>query len=379
LRSQIQIALANSRRCVPPDFFRATLGNNTKINAAALPSEVFDICTPTEGSREVFKAPRDKKWLALDVISTAGIDTFSFSVDEHPMWVYAVDAHYIEPLEVDVLTVANGDRYSVFIQLNKEGGNYAIRVASKAATQVIDTFAVLAYEDKNPSHACGNTTHVEVVSSVPSIDRIGEPWGPNVTVFNQAEMKSFPPQFPQPAPAADQTFFMHMGTIKNSFTWALNSTPLYHSMLDDRHQPLLWEPPARTISGEGNIVTKNNTWIDLVFISHQPLAPPHPIHKHSNKAFILGTGTGFFMWKSVAEAVEEIPQNFNLVDPPFRDGFVVPPSRFEPVWLAVRYQVVNPGAFMLHCHIQSHLNGGMAMVMLDGVDKWPTVPEDCKN
>jgi hypothetical protein len=45
----------------------------------------------------------------------------------------------------------------------------------------------------------------------------------------------------------------------------------------------------------------------------------------------------------------------------------------------MRYHVVNPGAWMLHCHIQSHLNGGMAMVILDGIDVWPDVPEEYKN
>lgn len=30
----------------------------------------------------------------------------------------------------------------------------------------------------------------------------------------------------------------------------------------------------------------------------------------------------------------------------------------EPTWLALRYHVVNPAAFLLHCHIQVHLRGG---------------------
>ncbi|KZF20160.1 hypothetical protein L228DRAFT_270254 [Xylona heveae TC161] len=35
---------------------------------------------------------------------------------------------------------------------------------------------------------------------------------------------------------------------------------------------------------------------------------------------------------------------------------------------------MNPGAFILHCHIQPHLAGGMAMAMLDGVGKRPAIP-----
>nr|GFD57021.1 hypothetical protein [Tanacetum cinerariifolium] len=73
------------------------------------------------------------------------------------------------------------------------------------------------------------------------------------------------------------------------------------------------------------------------------------------------------------------PELFNLVNPSYRDGFVTPPSAGKPTWLAVRYKVEIPGAWLLHCHIQSHLNGGMAAVILDGVDEWPYVPEEYRN
>lgn len=343
-------------------------------------------------------APHDKGWLALDVVSTAGIDTFAFSIDEHPMWVYAVDAHYIEPLKVDVLTVANGDRYSVFIKLDKIYGDYGIRVASKAATQVIDTTAILSYGGEISQRACPRRNYAKrqeppftngtasygssknLVISKRYVNRIGESIEANVTQFDQAKMRSFPPEFPQPAPAPAQTYFMHMHTSANSYTWALNSTPLYHPLLDDLSPPLLWQNPLDFETGDNlTIITKNNTWVDLIFITHELLAPPHPIHKHSNKVFILGQGEGDFNWTSVEKAAAAIPQNFNLMTPPYRDGFVVPPSSLKPTWLAVRYHVVNPGPFMLHCHIQSHLNGGMAMVILDGVDAWPEVPEEYKN
>jgi FtsP/CotA-like multicopper oxidase with cupredoxin domain len=347
------------------------------MNMSAIPPEVFEVCTPSYGAREVIRVPRDKKWLAFDVVSTAGIDTFAFSIDEHPMWVYAVDAHYIEPLKVDALHVANGDRYSVFIQLDKKDSKYGIRAASIAATQVIATTAVLSYHEDYSYYFPQNSK--EVVTSIPSINLAGEPASGDVVFFNQADMKSFPPKFPQPAPEPEQTFFLNMSTVGNSITWALNSTSVSHAMLDDM-APLLWQDPNASLTGANvTIVTRNNTWIDLVFMTYQLLAPPHPIHKHSNRAFIIGQGEGPFEWKSIAEAAAAIPDNFNFWTPPYRDGFVVPATSFKPTWLAVRYQVVNPGAWMLHCHIQSHLNGGMAMVILDGVDAWPEVPEDCKN
>ena len=83
---------------------------------------------------------------------------------------------------------------------------------------------------------------------------------------------------------------------------------------------------------------------------------------------------GLFTWDTVAEAQKEIPEQFNLETAGFRDTFVTSPAGES--WLAIRYQVVNPGAFMLHCHIETHLEGGMAIAMLDGVDAWPTIPQE---
>lgn len=56
--------------------------------------------------------------------------------------------------------------------------------------------------------------------------------------------------------------------------------------------------------------------------------------------------------------------------------FTTSAAEGNSTWLALRYQVVNPGAFLFHCHIQTHMSGGMAVVLLDGVDAWPAIPED---
>ncbi|KAJ8119084.1 hypothetical protein OPT61_g78 [Boeremia exigua] len=374
--------------CFPPALFPFLLGNGTVLNPSAIPPSVFDICTPTQGSRETIKAPRHKKWLALDVVSSAGIDTFAFSIDEHPLWVYAVDGHYIEPVLVDVLTVANGDRYSVFVELKnpRKKNNFGIRVQSLALVQLIDTTALFTYSLPNQHEGGYNTTpgpytntSDSQISSRPYTNRAGQPVSPDVTVLDHASTSPFPPQFPQPAPSVAQTFFLTSGSVGNSYTWALNATPFSHAAFDNT-VPLLYLPPALA-NGDGNItlVTKNATWIDLVFLVPNLSQPPHPIHKHGNRAFILGAGAGNFTWPDVASAAAERPELFNLVNPSYRDGFVTPPTVDQPTWLAVRYKVENPGAWMLHCHIQSHLTGGMAVVILDGVDEWPEVPAEYQN
>lgn len=78
----------------------------------------------------------------------------------------------------------------------------------------------------------------------------------------------------------------------------------------------------------------------------------------------------------MAEAQKAVPGSFNLKNPPVRDGYPTPPAIGSASWAVFRYQVVNPGPFLLHCHINAHLEGGMAVGILDGYDKWPTTPRE---
>ena len=348
-------------RCVPPEVLRLLLDSDasTQADIGAIPDEVFHGCMQTEGTAEVITVSPSKKWAAFAVISPAGIDTFAFSIDQHPMWVYAVDGHYIDPICVHALTIANGERYSFFIELNQPAANYGIRVASVSLSQLIDTTAVLSYE--------GATENI----SNPYIDQAGGKTGEGTVNFlSELETKSYPPQFPQPAPEPDQTFIMTLDTAGSTYQWALNKSP-FDANIDSEANPWITQDAESLEAGDTVFKTQNDTWIDLIFKTTTENQPAHPIHKHSNKGFVIGQGEGDFPYSTVADAVEAIPGNFNLVDPPYRDSFATLASVGGPTWTVVRYHVINPGAWLIHCHIQSHIRGGMAAAILDGVDVWP--------
>jgi len=115
--------------------------------------------------------------------------------------------------------------------------------------------------------------------------------------------------------------------------------------------------------------------VDIVLQS-DPKTPAHPVHKHGTPAYIIGQGSGAFNWSSVAEAIAASPTSFNLIDPPLRDGFLTAPAPTDYTWTVIRYEApVNTVTFM-HCHINEHLFGGMAVVLLEDVDHLPPIPEE---
>ena len=278
------------------------------------------------------------------------------------MWIYAVDGEYIEPQLVNAISVTNGERYSFLVHLTQVG-NYTIRHASTLPVQLLSGQATLLYHNHNESPT--NRT------STPYINDAGQPLSEDVIFYNQKAQKAYPP-FPV-GQKADQTFILKMGNTDAGYKWALNGTS--NPLTLDTSNPILFKPQLNIINNL-TITTLNNTWVDLIFVAAQFPQPAHPIHKHNNKMWLIGSGQGAFNWSSVATAMQAIPQNFNLVDPPRRDGFATLDAFTGPTWTAIRYHVTNPGAWLIHCHIQTHLIGGMSMVIQDGIDHWPTVPPE---
>ncbi|KAK0648461.1 multicopper oxidase [Cercophora newfieldiana] len=360
-----------AKGCLPASIIAAVQARGKVTNVSAIPPEIFDQCTPTNAPREVIKVNKkggdETTWVAFDLIGTFGLITGVFSIDEHPMYIYAVDGDYIEPQQVEAVSLTNGDRYSVLVELTKPG-DYTMRMVSLTMPQMFTGTATLSYRDpKKPAPP--------TKESVPYVSDVGLNLTASVRFFDQAKMKAFPP-----APisqTAQQTVKVAMRVAGPfSYNWALNDT-VYPMALDDA-TPLLFRPdPER--NNNVTITTKSGTWVDLIFQAVNFPMPPHPIHKHGNKMYLLGQGNGLFNWSSVAEAAKVIPASFNFVDPPRRDGFSTPAALQGPSWMAVRYHVNNPGAWLLHCHQQSHLQGGMSMAIQDGVDKWVTVPKEYLN
>lgn len=352
-------------------------GKETEVSA--IPPEIFDECIPSKGPKEIINVKRTKcekrKWFAIDVIGAFGLLTAAFSIDELPMYVYAVDGEYIEPQLVTAITVTNGDRYSVLIDLtNAQPGDYPIRVASVSTVQLMASTATLSYSVEE-------TDKAPITSTTPYILENGRPASPETVFFSQIAQRQFNPPETLPAPGtyrAAATYKLTMRISGNTYEWALNGTSLPHKHTDAHTNdlPVLLFDPEPYRADNHTITTENNTYIDLVFVTSTAQQPAHPIHKHGNKMFLLGYGEGLFPWASVEEAMGAVPQAFNFVDPPRRDGFATRPAGSGPQWMAVRYHVTQPGAWLLHCHIQGHLLGGMAMIIQDGIDAWPTIPRE---
>ncbi|KAJ5925493.1 hypothetical protein N7454_008132 [Penicillium verhagenii] len=327
----------------------------------AVPASLFDECDATKSAEEVIEVDPSHGWASLNFIGGASISAPTVSINNHSLWVYEIDGLYINPIKVQALTINNGARYSALIQLNQTPGNYSITAANSGLNQKIAAFGTLSYK------------HGHAVKSTPYINYGAIDLSTDVVTFDETTIEMLIPS--QPSQEPDATHILTVGRIQQAWKWSLNGNHTY-DLAFEADTPFLWDPQSAAKSPL-TITTKNNTWVDIVFSltgNASMLQPGHPLHKHSNRVYVLGTGSGDFNYTTVAEAAEAIPESFNLINPPMRDTFVTLPAFGGETWMAIRYQVINPGAFLLHCHLDPHLTGGMGLVFLDGVDAWPSIP-----
>ncbi|KAG6001556.1 hypothetical protein E4U21_004096 [Claviceps maximensis] len=401
-------AKLTDKGCLPAIVMATFGGNLAQFNESALPPGLFSGCKPSRsgygydgGRTEVIRAHEpagDNSWIAFDIIGSINFINGAVAIDDHDMWVYAMDGAYIQPQKVQALRLANAERYSVMVKLRR-GGRFKVRFHSMSAPQTLIGHAILHVPERGEEWEGEGAYEARGNAYRPSrehrqwIDLIGRPLSPDVVFFDQTRAHPFPPVYM--APTAEALHVLNMRAINGTtYLWALNFTSLYPTELERVDPPVLYNVAAAgagagaqarggafragTIPARGDnvtIVTRNDTWIDLVFRAADTPMPAHPIHKHGVKMFLLGSGTGPFPWSSIEQAARERPGQFNLVDPPRRDGVLsLATAQGEESWVAVRYHSSNPGPWLMHCHIANHMIGGMMMVILDGVDAWPRIP-----
>ncbi|KAI1120077.1 multicopper oxidase-domain-containing protein [Nemania abortiva] len=297
------------------------------------------------------------------------------------MWIYEVDGQFIEPIRADVLGSWAGERYSAMIKLDQKPQDYPLRVADTGFTQILGGYAILRYENTEEISAIQNEPFLSYRgdATIPSLAFNGELLN-NASKLDKHQIHPFPAsdRALKPASHADVQHIFHMSRVNISWKTSIQFPYLYPPD-HNAYAPLLYNPNTTEGYDMRYVIRHNNgTWVDLVLqLGEYPRWFKdllHPMHKHGNKFFLIGGGNGTYNFSSVSEAIAADPSNFNLENPPLRDTVA---GGFRNVsWVVIRYQVVEPGAWLFHCHVETHLAAGMAMAILDGVDVWPVIPPE---
>ncbi|KAG8750576.1 hypothetical protein FRC12_012825 [Ceratobasidium sp. 428] len=319
-------------------------------------------CKNSSTPFQVYTVKQADGWTAFNLLNSGALWDLRVSIDSHKMYYFAADGHYTNIQVATSILIPIGERYQFFVKLDQTPGDYLIRTAAVVLPQIMTGYAIMSYNTPK-----ADPTKLPPAKS-PWIDYAGNiiNGGTDLIMDKLSPYPSTPP----PQGKADRTLILDV-TRTEEFGWVLNGNKWEE--LPDKTTPLLLNPGAITsLDPKVYMSYPNGTLVDVIFqvtAGNPAVHPPHPMHKHGVKAWLLGSGTGAFPYATVQDAVNSGFKGLNLVNPPYRDDFVTPVALTGKAWTVMRFRAVDPGPVIVHCHIDAHLATGMVVVMLEGGEK----------
>ncbi|KAI5836564.1 multicopper oxidase [Schizophyllum commune H4-8] len=275
----------------------------------------------------------------LRIVSLSCDPSFTFAIHGHNMTIIEADGVNTQPLVVDSLEIFAGQRYSVVVHANQRIGNYWIRANPSFGTIGFAgglNSAVLHYIGASSSEPAEVDT--EPVSSSPFVE----------TALRPLENPGAP-GLPQQG-GADVNLNLAIDLTLDPFQFTMNGAPFIPPSLPVLLQVMSGARTAQELLPEGSVYTLPPNQTVEISIPGGSAGAPHPFHLH---------GHTFDVVRSAGST------DYNYANPIRRD---VVNTGLAGDNTTIRFRTDNAGPWILHCHIDWHLDIGLAVVMAEDTD-----------
>ncbi|RDB27353.1 Laccase-1 [Hypsizygus marmoreus] len=270
------------------------------------------------------------------LVSMSCDPNYTFSIDGHTMTIIEVDGVNVEPLAVDSIQIFAGQRYSFVLEANQAVSNYWIRADPNAGDTGFDggiNSAILRYdgaEEVDPT----TTSSLSNPMAETDLHPLTNPGAPGTAVQGGADVNI----------NLDIAFsFTDLQFTMNGATFVSPTVPVLLQVISG----------ARTASEllpAGSVYVLPADKVIEVSIPGGSVGSPHPFHLH---------GHTFDVVRSAGSSV------YNYANPVRRDVVSVGGASDN---VTIRFTTDNPGPWILHCHIDWHLEVGLAVIFAEDSD-----------
>ncbi|KAK6369278.1 uncharacterized protein PV06_08474 [Exophiala oligosperma] len=287
-----------------------------------------------------------------------------FYIENHTFRVVEIDGVYTEPTESDLLYLSPAQRYS-FLLTTKNTTDKNFPIVTVADSELLDVILPdLLLNNTNWLEYNADALHPEAVMTVDT----------SADLYPLDDMTLVPHDAMELLPEPDHEIVVDvvMANLRNGFGYAFLNNITYT-------KPKV--PTLYTVMSAGDLATnelvygeythpmvlKHNEVVQIVLNNQDGGA--HPFHLHGHQFQVIerfpAYGEHFFDYKD-GDPVPYDPSNHTAfpTTPARRDTFVVPANGYY----VIRFVADNPGVWMFHCHIDWHLEQGLAMVMIEAPD-----------
>lgn len=324
------ITLADWYHLPSPEVVRPAVADSTLINGHGRyvggPASPLAVVNIEAGKRYRFR-----------LIAISCDPSYTFSIDGHNLTVIEVDGINVEPLLVDSIHIFAGQRYSFVLEANENVSNYWIRAEPPSTGSSPDpstgiNSAILRYAGAplvDPTSTANTST---MPLNETSLHPLTNPAAPGKPYVGGADVLL----------NLDLNFNASAGKfLINNVSFVPPSVPVLLQILSGARQ-------ASQLLPKGSVFTlPPNKVIELSIPPGGAPGGPHPFHLH---------GHAFSVVRSAGSST------YNYANPVQRDVVSIG-SQGDNV--TIRFVTDNPGPWFLHCHIDWHLDAGLAIVFAE--------------
>ncbi|KAF8979003.1 hypothetical protein BGZ46_005940 [Entomortierella lignicola] len=287
------------------------------------------------------------KTYRLRIINMSALAMFHFHIDGHDIEIIEIDGIDVERTKVSSFPITAAQRYSVLVTArNDTSSNYILHADMDPAM-----FDVVP--DDLQLNVTGTIVYNEAASTAPEEPSQWEP-------FDDAQLVPVVPMAtsePNRVIALTALFsvlndYSNKATF-NDITYVMPKVPTLYTALSTGN---LSSNPEVYGKYTHPLVLNHNDWIEIIINNND--AGNHPFHLHGHVFQIVGRGEG------THDPSQPYPGYFNTTNPARRDTVLVPSEQN----VAIRFRADNPGVWLFHCHIEWHLQAGLATTFIEAPD-----------
>ncbi|EKM75113.1 hypothetical protein AGABI1DRAFT_132563 [Agaricus bisporus var. burnettii JB137-S8] len=279
----------------------------------------------------------------LRLVSMSCEPNFVFSIDNHDLTIIEVDGVVVLPYKVNAIQMFTGQRYSAVLEANQRPNNYWIRARPNFGRgNLTSTFeggvnsAILRYKGAHNAEPKSRQQEKQDLLKETNLHPLFDLLAPG-----------------KPTPdGADVTFDLDFSFDPAQFKFLINNKSFVSPDVPVLLQILSGARNAHELLPEGSVYTVERGKTVQVNMPSNLIGGPHPFHLH---------GHTFSVVRSADSG------HFNFFNPPKRD--VVNTGMAEGDFVSIRFRTDNPGPWILHCHVDFHLDLGLAIVFAEAPDQ----------
>ncbi|QRD84389.1 Cupredoxin [Aspergillus flavus] len=279
------------------------------------------------------------------VVNIGAFASQYFWIEDHDMQIVEVDGVWTEPATASMIYIASAQRYSVLVTMkNETNANYAM--VGSMDTDLFDTLPSdlnynstgwLVYDSSVEKPAAKSVSEFDFYDDfelVPydGLERYGDA---DITVTLDLTMDNL-------GDGANYAFF-------NGISYVAPKVPILYSTLTTGSAAT----DAAIYGTDTNAFVLNKGDIVDIVLNNDDTGK-HPFHLHGHNFQVI--------WRSGDYEGHFNPDNVTFSSVPVRRDTLIakPMGNF-----VVRFKADNPGIWLFHCHIEWHMDAGLAAVMVE--------------